>query len=80
MTKRERILRAINLEEVDFVPTLGGWLTSASHLQQLSRTTPEEYWLNPESATIRAYKELDTDGLVGLFMPPAQNQYRGITP
>lgn len=77
MNKRERIEAAINLEEVDRIPTLGGWLTSAHHIQKLAGVTPDIFFGNPERYIARAYQVLDCDACVDFFVPKRQDQYRG---
>jgi len=76
MTKRERISKAINFQEVDLIPTIGGWLNSAEHYQALSGIKPEELWADPEKAAIRAYQRLDVDGLIAFHPPVGRDEYR----
>jgi len=77
VNKRDRVEAAISLGEVDRIPTLGGWLTSAEHLQKLVAVSPEVFFKNPEHYTARAYQILDCDACVDFFVPKAQGQYRG---
>jgi len=77
MDKRERIEAANNSNEVDHIPTLGGWLTSAEHIQKLVGVTPEVFFRNPEQYTVRAYQILDCDACIDFFLPKPQDQYRG---
>ena len=77
MNKKERIEAAINLRGVDRIPTLGGWLYSAEHLQKLAGVSPEVFFKNPEYYTARAYQVLGCDACVSFHVPKAQDQYRG---
>ncbi len=78
MTHRERIFAAANRAPVDRVPTLGGWITSAAHYQEIVGIGEDEFWADPESAAVEAFRLLDADGLVDVFIPPSQERYRGM--
>jgi hypothetical protein len=78
MTKRERIFATAQREPVDRVATLGGWITSAAHYQELVGISEDEFWDDPQGAAIEAYKILDVDGLVMVFIPPSQERYRNM--
>ena len=54
-----------------------GWITSAPHLQALAGCTAEQYWSDPPRYTIEAYRSLGVDGLIGLTIPPSQDEFRG---
>lgn len=76
MTKRERVLKTLQFEEVDSIPTLGGWITSAAHLQALSGVPKEEFWKHPRKYAIAAYKRLEVDALAHLCLPRSQEDHR----
>ena len=78
MTHRERIFAAADRAAVDRVPTLGGWITSAAHYQEIVGIGEDEFWSDPESAAIEAFDRLGVDGLVSVFIPPSQERYRGM--
>ncbi len=79
MTHRERIDAATMRAPVDRVPALGGWITSAAHYQEILGIGEAEFWGDPESSAVEAYKCLGVDGLIDLFIPPTQDRFRGIT-
>jgi len=70
MTHRERIDAATMRAPVDRVPALGGWITSAAHYQEILGIGEAEFWGDPESSAVEAYKCLGVDGLIDLFIPP----------
>ena len=76
MTKRERLFATANLESTDRIPTLGGWIAWAPHLQELVGIGESEFWQAPRKWTMEAYRRLGCDGLIDLHVPPSQNEYR----
>lgn len=79
MTKKERILHAINFEIIDRIPILGGFLVSGKHYQEIAGISEDIFWKNPIKYAIQAYKKLDVDGLIMLDLPPGKeghDQYR----
>jgi hypothetical protein len=82
MTKKERIIRMLNLEEVDHVPLLGGFLVSGKHYQGITGISEDMFFEEPVKHAISAYRELDVDGLILLRLPSRMEghlEYRGIT-
>ena len=69
MTKRERIDRASYLLPVESVPRLGGWLTTDNQFATLAGASLEEFWADPTEIAIRAYRNLDVDGLIEFNLP-----------
>ncbi|MDI7275354.1 MAG: uroporphyrinogen decarboxylase family protein [Anaerolineae bacterium] len=81
MTTRDETSRA-RLEAVfqgrtpDRTPVLGGWIACPEHIQALAGASREEYWADPVGTSIRAYHALGVDGLVDLFVPKSQDDFR----
>ncbi len=73
---RERLAAAFALEETDRTPVLGGWIACPEHIMRLADATEEEYWENPREVSIRAYRELGDDGLIGNFVPGGREDFR----
>jgi len=76
MKNRERLEAAFALEEPDRTPILGGWLACPEYIMELTRSTVDEYWADPVSVSIQAYELLDMDGLIGVFVPRNQDDFR----
>lgn len=76
MTSKERLTRAARGQEVDRIPTLGGWIGGAPGLADLAGYTKEQYLADPQSAMIKAHKALDVDGLVYPIIPTQWDQVR----
>lgn len=62
MTKKERITRALNFEEIDRVPLLGGFLISGKHYRGITGVSEDLFFEEPAKHAISAYQELDVDG------------------
>jgi len=76
MTRIERLNAAFALQETDRTPILGGWIACPEHIMELTETTVEEYWADPVGVSIKAYDILDTDGLIGVFVPRGPDDFR----
>ena len=76
LTSKERMKRAARGEEVDRVPTLGGWIGGAPVLAEIAGCSKEEYLADPIRAVVRAHKALDVDGMVPPFVPTRWDQVR----
>lgn len=76
MTPRERLDAAFRLEEPDRTPILGGWIACPEHICALAGATLEEFWQTPWQVSIRAYKALGSDGLIGIFVPRGREDFR----
>ena len=78
VTKRERIDRAARMENVDYPPRLGGWLTCDDQYRGLTGASFEEFWADPEGVAIQAYRNLDVDGLIDFILPSEPGNYRSV--
>jgi hypothetical protein len=76
MTRRERLETVFASREPDRAPILGGWIACPEHIWTVAGVTREEYWADPETVTIRAYDILGMDGLVNVFWPKQQHDFR----
>lgn len=69
MTKSERLSAAFDLRAPDRTPTLGGWIAAPGTVMALTGRSEEAYWADPVAVTVEAYRKLDHDGLIGVFVP-----------
>jgi len=76
ISRRQRLEAVFAGEEPDRTPILGGWIACAEHICVLADATADEYWDDPEKVSIRAYKELGSDGLIDLYMQKKPGEYR----
>ncbi len=77
MTSKERIKRQVLGQEVDRIPTVGGWMLSAGVLAEFAGVSVEAFLADAAAMTIRAYKNLGADALVGgIIVPSVADQVR----
>lgn len=76
MTPKERLTRQALGQDVDHVPTIGGWIGGARNLAMLGGISLEQYLADPVAGVIRAHKAMGVDGMVGPVYPTAADQIR----
>lgn len=76
LTKKERLVRQANGQEIDRVPTLGGWMGGVRNIAQIAGITPEAYLADPLGGVIRANQALDVDGMIQPNIPTYLEQIR----
>jgi len=76
MKRFERLNAAFSLQEVDRTPILGGWIACPEYMMEIVGANADEYWSDPVGVSIRAYDILDTDGLIGVFVPRNRDDFR----
>ena len=76
LTPRQRLDTVFAGGEPDRTPILGGWIACPEHICTLTGASPDEYWADPQEVSIRAYRELGSDGLISLFVPNNPSDYR----
>jgi len=60
----------------DRTPILGGWVACPEHICTVTGATRAEYWADPVGVSIRAYELLGMDGLIDVFVPKSEADYR----
>jgi hypothetical protein len=76
LTRKERILRQMRGQEVDIVPSLGGWINGAANLAQLAGISLDNYLADPLAGVIRANVALDVDGMIAPAVPQSADEVR----
>ena len=76
MTPKQRLTRAARNQEVDRIPTLGGWNGAAPPLAEIAGLTKDQYMADPSRAVVRAHKALDVDGMIMPNIPTVWDQVR----
>jgi len=69
MTKRERLDAIFALEATDRTPILGGWIAAPNLITELTDSSLEAYWDDPIGTSLDAYRRLEVDGLIDVFIP-----------
>ncbi|MDR1145340.1 MAG: hypothetical protein LBK71_04300 [Verrucomicrobiales bacterium] len=77
LTSRERLRRQALGQEIDRVPSIGGWMLSVPNLAAIGGTSTDEYFKNPLQGVVRANLALEADGMVTMpIIPNALDQVR----
>jgi hypothetical protein len=76
MTAWERLEEAFAGREADRTPILGGWIACADHVAAVAGVPLAEYWADPVAVSVRAYRELGSDGLIDIVVPKRRDDYR----
>ena len=76
MNHKTRLEAAFQLQQPDRPPILGGWIASPTTIQTLTGLRRDEYWQDPEGATIQAEKILGSDGVLAVIVPNDREDFR----
>lgn len=76
LSHKERILRQIRGQEIDRVPSLGGWILGIPNLAALAGISIAEYLSNPLAGVVKANLALDVDGMIQPVIPDRLEQIR----
>ena len=76
LTRKERLLRQINGEEIDKIPSLGGWIGGARNLAAIAGISLEAYLANPYLGMLQAHHKLDVDGMIQPIYHTSASQVR----
>ncbi len=76
LTRKQRLIRQARGQEVDRVPTLGGWMLGVRNLAAIAGITPEQFLSDRLAGTVRANLALGVDGMVQPVIPESLEQVR----
>jgi hypothetical protein len=76
LTPKERILRQVRGQDVDCIPTIGGWIEGVRNLAQIGGISVEEYLADPVAGVVRANRALQVDGMVSPVVPQRMDEIR----
>jgi hypothetical protein len=76
LTKKERLTRQARGQEIDRVPSLGGWMLGVRNLAQIAGITPQAFLADRLAGTVKANLALDVDGMVNVVIPENLEQIR----
>lgn len=76
LSKKERLIRQARGQEIDRVPTLGGWVGGVRNLAALAGISVDEYLADPMAGVIKANLALDVDGMIQPNVPTRLEQIR----
>ena len=64
LSKKQRLERQIRGDEIDQIPTIGGWVGGVRNVSAIAGITIEEYLQDPYRSVVQAHKALDVDGMI----------------
>jgi hypothetical protein len=73
LSGKERTLRAIAFEPTDRVPVVGGFVRHPPFLAQAAGVSVDDFWRDPRTVAIRAFRNLGVDCIIGLILPSADS-------
>lgn len=76
LTRKERLYRQARGQEVDIVPTIGGWMNGVRNVSQLAGISVKQYLADPLAGVIQANKILDVDGMISPVVPQTLDEIR----
>jgi hypothetical protein len=76
LTPKERLVRQARGQEVDLIPTIGGWMNGPRVLAELAGISVERYLSNPLQGVITANKRLNVDAMVAPAVPQTLDEVR----
>ncbi|MBI9104509.1 MAG: hypothetical protein JEY99_18990 [Spirochaetales bacterium] len=76
LSSRERLIRQVKGQEIDRIPSLGGWINGAANIAEIGGISLQEYLRNPEAGVIRANRALGVDGVVVPVIPDNVEEIR----
>ena len=70
LTPKQRLTRQTLLQDIDAIPSIGGWMLNPRNLATIGGITETEYLADPFAGFIKANKALECDGIVcGCIVP-----------
>ena len=76
LTSKERLVRQTLGQEIDRIPSLGGWIGGARNLAALAEISLDQYLADPVRGVIAAHQRLGVDGMVPPVIPTSAEQIR----
>ena len=76
LTRKQRLLRQARGQEIDRVPSLGGWMLGVPILAQIAGLSIDQYMANPLAGTLKANHVLQVDGMVQPVIPSRLDEIR----
>ncbi len=76
LSPKERLTRQARGQEIDRVPTLGGWMLGVRNLARIAGISVAAFLADPLDGTVRANLALGVDGMVQPVIPESLDQVR----
>lgn len=69
LSPKERLVRQATGQDIDCIPTIGGWIGGAANHATIAGISQAEYMADPRSAVIRSHHVLGVDAMVNPIVP-----------
>ena len=79
MYKRQRLDTVFAGGRPDKPPVLGGWIAAPQLLLGITGLSKDDYRSDPTKVALEAYKKLEMDGIIGIFIANSVDEYRNAT-
>lgn len=76
VSPRTRLEAVFAGRQPDHTASLGGWISCPEHIFALAGASEEQYWADPIGTSLRAYRRLGVDGLIGIAVPKTREDFR----
>jgi hypothetical protein len=76
LTPKERIIRQIRGQDVDCIPTIGGWMEGVKNLAQIGGIRIDTYLADPLAGVVHANRALAVDGMINPVVPQHIDEIR----
>lgn len=76
LTSKERLTRQARGQEVDRIPSIGGWMEGVRNMAYLAGISVQEYMQDPLQGVVKANLNLGADGLVSPIIPHRLDEVR----
>lgn len=76
LSAKERLTRAVRGQEVDRIPTIGGWMNGPRNLAALAGISVEQYLADPRRGVVLANLALGVDAMVNPAVPTKLEEVR----
>lgn len=76
MTPRQRLETVFSGGVPDRTPVLSGWIANPKLLCDVAGASLDEYWEDARGTSIKAYRRMGVDGLIGVFVPSSREDFR----
>jgi hypothetical protein len=76
LSKKERLVRQVKGQEIDRVPSLGGWMGGAANLARIAGISTGQYLADPLAGVVKANLALEVDGMIQPVIPQTLDEMR----
>lgn len=76
MNSWKRLETVFSGKTPDKLPTIGGWIADMQSVVAIAKASKEEFYQDNYGVAVKAYKNLQVDGLIDVWVTPELDEYR----